>query len=61
MMNPAGCGAVGSALRLGRRSRRFESDHPDHAIRSTDLRQLDNFLTDVLTPKDTMLESPWTM
>lgn len=25
----AGCGAVGSALRSGRRGRRFESCHPD--------------------------------
>ena len=26
---PAGCGAVGSAPRLGRGGRRFESAHPD--------------------------------
>jgi hypothetical protein len=28
----SGCGAVGSALRSGRRGRWFESSHPDHAI-----------------------------
>lgn len=27
--NCSGCGAVGSALRSGRRGRRFESCHPD--------------------------------
>ena len=27
-----GCGAVGSALRSGRRGRRFKSDHPDHVL-----------------------------
>ena len=26
----SGCGAVGSALRSGRRGREFESHHPDH-------------------------------
>jgi hypothetical protein len=29
MIVVTGCGAVGSALRLGRRGRRFESGHPD--------------------------------
>ena len=29
MSKNAGCGAVGSALRSGRRGRRFESCHPD--------------------------------
>lgn len=28
----AGCGAVGSALRSGRRGRRFESCHPDSFV-----------------------------
>jgi hypothetical protein len=27
-----GCGAVGSALRSGRRGRKFESSHPDQLI-----------------------------
>ena len=27
--NRTGCGAVGSALRSGRRGRKFESSHPD--------------------------------
>ena len=27
--NGTGCGAVGSALRSGRRGRKFESSHPD--------------------------------
>ena len=30
----AGCGAVGSARRLGRRCRRFESCHSDHQARA---------------------------
>ena len=28
-LKTAGCGAVGSALRSGRRGRKFESCHPD--------------------------------
>ena len=27
-----GCGAVGSALRSGRRGRKFESSHPDFSV-----------------------------
>ena len=29
-MNSAGCSTVGSALRSGRRGRKFESSHPDN-------------------------------
>ena len=31
-LHDTGCGAVGSALRSGRRGRRFESDHPDQIL-----------------------------
>ena len=30
--NRTGCGAVGSALRSGRRGRKFESSHPDFSL-----------------------------
>ena len=30
--NGTGCGAVGSALRSGRRGRKFESSHPDISV-----------------------------
>ena len=32
----AGCSAVGSALRSGRRGRKFESSHPDQTKRQSD-------------------------
>jgi hypothetical protein len=36
----AGCGAVGSVLRSGRRGRKFESSHPDKNFRKTIVNQL---------------------
>ena|GEM_PF-2254983 len=36
----AGCGAVGSALRSGRRGRRFESCHPDFQLHPSILTSL---------------------
>ena len=33
--NRTGCGAVGSALRSGRRGRKFESSHPDKCTENT--------------------------
>ena len=36
----AGCGAVGSAQRLGRWGRRFKSCHPDHYLGIQGLAQL---------------------
>ena len=33
----AGCGAVGSARRSGRRGRKFESSHPDHKVTNNQL------------------------
>ena len=35
--NGTGCGAVGSALRSGRRGRKFESSHPDNFCRDARL------------------------
>ena len=32
----AGCGAVGSALRSGRRGRKFESSHPDQSKKQSE-------------------------
>src|SRR5690606_31668345 len=46
LVNCSGCSAVGSALRLGRRGRRFKSAHPDflktHSGRSSNLWQMKN-------------------
>ena len=38
--NRTGCGAVGSALRSGRRGRKFESSHPDNTVETQSIASL---------------------
>ena len=49
--NRTGCGAVGSALRSGRRGRKFESSHPDIIVETQCIASLLLFKKCIFAPK----------
>ncbi len=49
--NRTGCGAVGSALRSGRRGRKFESSHPDISVETQRIASLLLFKKCIFAPK----------